>query len=307
MDGRRADLGLGRALDSGNYAPADAAPHVGVTGMAAAVLAGVVGLSAVLAVQTQANARLVDEQAKVQARFELAQKAIAAFHTGVSEDILLRNDQFKELRTRLLKEAAGFYADMEVLLAGQTDARSRRALAAGIFQLAELTRTIGSFREALAVHRRALAIRRELAAEPGAEVESRLDLARSLRLVGSMLGVTGGRAAGCCRLRTRRYGIGRKAGGRSPDERSSVRLADIRSNIALLLYYTGNPAGALLAVHQTSVAIREKLGRCRTRCHRVPARTVVELQRHRPRAQDDRQGDRGLEAAPQGVGDRAVR
>ena len=62
----------------------------------------------------------------MQARFEMAQKAIAMFHTGVSEDMLLKNAQFKELRTKLLKEAAGFYADLEKLLAGQTDAKSRR-------------------------------------------------------------------------------------------------------------------------------------------------------------------------------------
>src|SRR5262245_17368109 len=136
-----------------------------VTGTAAAVLAGVAGLLAVLAVQARdnaqlsasltretkastalaaANVQLVDEQAKVQARFELAQKAIATFHTGVSEDMLLKIDQLKELRTRLLKEAAGFYADLKNLLAGQTDTRSRRALAAGIFELAELTDKIGS-------------------------------------------------------------------------------------------------------------------------------------------------------------------
>ena len=46
--------------------------------------------------------KLVDEQAKVQARFELAQKAIGLFHTGVTEDALLKNAEFKELRTKLL-------------------------------------------------------------------------------------------------------------------------------------------------------------------------------------------------------------
>jgi hypothetical protein len=55
------------------------------------------------------NLELTDEQAKVQKRFELALKAIALFHTGVSEDMLLKNAEFKELRTKLLKEAAGFY------------------------------------------------------------------------------------------------------------------------------------------------------------------------------------------------------
>ena len=84
------------------------------------------------------HAALADEQAKVQERFELAQKAIALFHTGVSEDMLLKNPEFKELRTKLLKEAASFYTDLEKLLAGQSDAKSRKALAQGYFQLAEL-------------------------------------------------------------------------------------------------------------------------------------------------------------------------
>ena len=101
--------------------------------------------------------------------------------------MLLRNDQFKELRNRLLKEAAGFYSDLEKLLVGQTDTRSRRALAAGYVQLADLTLKVSSLEEARAVYRKALAIQRELAAEAGADVEIRLDVARSLVSEGSML------------------------------------------------------------------------------------------------------------------------
>src|SRR5262249_11086311 len=88
-----------------------------------ALVAGGVGTSWGLLRAGRANAQLAvkntelaEEQAKVQARFELAQKAIATFHTGVSEDMLLKNEQFQELRTRLLNEAAGFYGDLEKLL-----------------------------------------------------------------------------------------------------------------------------------------------------------------------------------------------
>jgi tetratricopeptide (TPR) repeat protein len=161
--------------------------RTGVTGVAAAVLAGVVGLSAVLAVQTRANAELEDERAKAEKRFELAQKAIATFHTDVSEDMLLKNAEFKELRTKLLKKAAGFYDDLKNLLERQTDAESRKALAAAYFQLADLTGNIGSIPEALAMHRKVLAIRRELAAVGGADVETRLNVARSLLVLGSLL------------------------------------------------------------------------------------------------------------------------
>jgi hypothetical protein len=48
---------------------------------------------------------------------------------------------------------SGFYTDLEKLLAGQTDAKSRKTLAEGYFQLAELTDKIGSKTESLAVHR----------------------------------------------------------------------------------------------------------------------------------------------------------
>jgi tetratricopeptide (TPR) repeat protein len=167
---------------------------------AAAVLAvaALGGLSAVLAVQRRANADLAaknseldDERNKVEKRFELAQKAIALFHTGVSEDMLLKNAEFQGLRTKLLKEAAGFYADLEKLLAGQTDAKSRKALAAAYFQLAELTDKIGDKEEALAAHRKALALRRELAAAEGADIETWLDVARSLEKVAGLLRATG--------------------------------------------------------------------------------------------------------------------
>jgi serine/threonine-protein kinase len=133
------------------------------------------------------NAELADEQAKVQARFDMAVKAIETFHTGVSEDALLKNAQFKELRTRLLKEAAEFYADLEKLLAGQTDAKSRKTLAEGYFQLAELMAKIGDQKQALELHRQALALRRELAAPPTADVETQLNLARSLWMTGGLL------------------------------------------------------------------------------------------------------------------------
>ena len=112
-----------------------------------ALVAGVVGLSAVLAVQTRAkadvarsldsetranvalaaaNAELTRSKAAVQDRYDLAVDAIKTFHTGVSEDFLLKQDQFKELRDRLLRDAVVFYRKLEGLLSGQVDARSRR-------------------------------------------------------------------------------------------------------------------------------------------------------------------------------------
>src|SRR5262249_10369432 len=171
--------------------------HPAVAGLIAAVLllmavgTTVSTWQAVVATRARAdlaakNAELAAEQVKVQARFDTALRAIETLHTGVSEDVLLKNDQFAELRTNFLKEAKRFYEELEMLLAGQTDTKAPKALAAAEFQLAELTRKIGSRPEGLAIHHKALAIRRELAAAPGADVETRLDVVRSLRSIGNV-------------------------------------------------------------------------------------------------------------------------
>ena len=128
----------------------------GAVATGVALVLGLVGTVIFAVGEARQRHELASEQAKVQARFDMAAKAIALFHTGVSEDMLLKNAEFKELRTKLLKEAAGFYADLEKLLAGQTDAKSRQALAAAYFELGELTHKIGDKKEALAVHRKAL-------------------------------------------------------------------------------------------------------------------------------------------------------
>jgi serine/threonine-protein kinase len=266
--------------------------RTGVTGVAAAVLAGVVGLAAVLAVQAQANAQLSaslkretkakldlasanaklsdehtkvearnrelsDEQAKVQARFELAQKAIATFHTGVSEDMLLKNAEFKELRTKLLKEAAGFYDDLKKLLAGQTDVKSRKALAAAYFQLAELTDKTGDKREALAAHRQALALRRELAAAEGADVETRLDVVRSLGQVGVLLSTTGDNAGALAALDEQRHLTERLEAEHPTDAVRSV-LAKSQDSIGLMHFYLGEGEKGL-ADWRKALAIQQKL------------------------------------------------
>jgi len=203
------------------------------------------------------NDALADEQAKVQARFDMAMKAIALFHTGVSEDMLLRNPEFKELRTKLLKQAAGFYADLEKLLAGQTDAKSRKTLAEGYFQLAELTDKIGDKKQALAVHRKALALRRELAAAEGADVETRLDVARSLGKVSELLRATGNHAGALAAYEEERDLAERLEAEQPTDAVRSV-LGQSHYGIGRVLEDMGKPEEALVSCRK-AVAIQQKL------------------------------------------------
>ena len=130
--------------------------------------------------EQKANADLSAANAKVKARYDLAVDAIKTFHTGVSEDFLLKEEKFKDLRNRLLKSASDFYGKLSALLGKETDLASRRALARSNFELAELTSKVGRPEAALAAHRAVLAAREALAAEPGADTATKVDVGRSL-------------------------------------------------------------------------------------------------------------------------------
>jgi serine/threonine-protein kinase len=176
-----------------------------VTGAAVALLAGVMGLSAVLLVQTRAkadiaralasetkaNIALAAANGRVQQRYALALEAIKTFHTGVSEDFLLKEETFKELRDRLLSSAAGFYGKLGALLDKESDLASRQALYQANFELADLTAKVGQTEAALAAHRAALAARRDLAAEQAADMGVRIEVGRSQTAVAQLLESTG--------------------------------------------------------------------------------------------------------------------
>jgi serine/threonine-protein kinase len=178
----------------------------------AAVLVALGGLAAVLAVQTRANRRLrqanldlgianakvtranADLQAageRERQRFDLAVEAVRRYHTDVSEDFLLKQEQFKDLRDRLLRDAIEFYRKLKGLLAGQTDPRSRRALARAYEEVGDLAGKIGSIPEALEAHRKALDVRRTLAREVPSDLATGTDVGRSLTAIGILLGQLG--------------------------------------------------------------------------------------------------------------------
>jgi serine/threonine protein kinase/tetratricopeptide (TPR) repeat protein len=213
------------------------------------LLAGIGGTTWGLFREGRANARLnakneelAQAQAKVEKRFELAQKAIATLHTGVSEDMLLKSDQFKELRTRLLKEAADFYGELGALLGQESDFASRRALAQSSFELAELTRKIGRSEDAMAAHQAVLATREKLAAEPGADPAILADVGSSLTEVAYLLQLTGKSDEA---LKTYRRAESMLAEAAVSDPEAQASLAACRARMALHLIYQADYAGAL--------------------------------------------------------------
>jgi serine/threonine-protein kinase len=252
----------------------------------AAVLVALLGTAAVLAVQTQANRRLntanldlreanaalaaanaqvsqanaglTAANERVVARFDLALEAVKLFHGDVSEDLLLKESQFDALRTKLLRGAADFYRKLEGLLKPQADQASRAALGRAYEALGEVTDKIGSKPEALAIHREALAARRALAAEPGADATITGDVTQSLLAIGDLQRVTGDTSGALSSYRES-LAICEALARANPNVTQFQRnLASSHHDIGLLLGVTGKPAGALEA-HGKARAIQQKL------------------------------------------------
>jgi len=162
-----------------------------VIAASAAVLVALVGVAIVLAVQSSSHRALRSAHDREQARFDLAMEAIKAFHSGVSGDMLLKEPQFQELRTRLLGEARAFFVRLEGLLKDHIDLRSRRAMAQAYNELAEMTDKIGPKLEALELFRSELAIRRVLALAPQPDAADRAEVSRCLLDVGRIEFQTG--------------------------------------------------------------------------------------------------------------------
>jgi serine/threonine-protein kinase len=227
--------------------------RAGVMAAGAAVLVALAGLGIVLAVQARANdhllraneslaaanARVMTANSELEAangrerqRFDLATEAIRRYHTGVSEDFLLRQDQFKELRDRLLRDAVAFYQKLEGLLVGQTDTRSRRALGRAYEEVGELTDKVGSVPEALAMHRKALEVRRALAREAAADPDVQADVGRSLIAIGYLQGKMGHYQEALASLQEARSVLG--VSTRSGRDRGAILREIARSD-----YWTG--------------------------------------------------------------------
>ncbi len=250
-----------------------------VASAAVAILAALIGTAAVLAEKTQANtdlriangllsvanarerknnADLTASNDRERARFDLAMQAIKLFHGDVAEDLLLKERQFEDLRTKLLRGAADFYAKLERLLKVQTDRSSRIELGRAYFELGELTANIGNKPEALALHRKSLTARREEAGQLDAEPDSLLDLAQSLLAVGYLLSETGDTARAQSAFNEARELADRLVASATAPDDARDTLGRIESAIGSLQALAGDTSAALQS-YRRALAIQEKL------------------------------------------------
>ena len=161
----------------------------------------------------------------------------------MSEDFLLKEEKFKELRDRLLNSASDFYGKLGALLGKETDVASRRALAQSNFELADLTGKVGRSEDALAAHRAVLAARRRW--QPSRRpAPAKVDVGRSLIAVASLLEATGKTDDA---LASYRRSESLLAGPAGADPSARAALADCRSRLGWLLETRGKSADALAA------------------------------------------------------------
>jgi serine/threonine-protein kinase len=250
-----------------------------VAAIAAALVAATIGLAAVLAVETRANAALKSANtalelanrrandansdlqlanARERARFDLALEAIKTFHTGVSEDLLLKEQQFGGLRSKLLQGATDFYRRLEELLRVQSDRRSRAALGQAYHDIGELTSKIGSQPEALAALRRGLELRVALADEASGDALAKLEVGQSLIAIGDLQEATGEVAGALAAFERARDLLAPLANARPGDASYRAAEANCLHGIARIHYHAGH-AGQALAEHEQARAIRQQL------------------------------------------------
>jgi serine/threonine-protein kinase len=244
-----------------------------VTASAAAAAVGLVGLATVVLLQQRANqalrtsninlliANTREQNARrlAQTRYALARKAVEAYYTGASEDVLLKQPELEDLRKRLLQTALEFYREMATTLTDSSDntPATRDELARAYAAVASITQEVGSKEDALAALERVRTILEDLLRAKPEDESLRRRLARCLQLLANVSQSTGRRdeaASTYNRALSLREGLLSE----HPDD-AALRLetAWVHQNIGSFHQEVGRRADALRSFQQALVHLDE--------------------------------------------------
>ena len=124
-----------------------------------------------------ANRELGEARDLARKRYGLALEAIEKFYTGVSEDVLLKEERLRDLRKRLLEVPRDFYERLTDELADSEEPSQRHALARACMALADITDNIGSKADALVLYQRAVGVLQDLLEQDPTTTDYRAQLA----------------------------------------------------------------------------------------------------------------------------------
>ena len=260
-----------------------------VTGTAAALVVGLIGLGGIATVQTRArndlankNNELVAEKAKViqanadltsantaldeqrkraEDREQLAIDAVKKFRDTVANEPMLKNTPaLEELRKKLLREPLSFFRDLRDRLQADADTQpeSLTKLASAAYELGQLTSAIGNKEDALKAYQESLEIMQKLVAQNPTATEYQNGLAGSHNNIGVLLSETG-KPDDAFKAYEAALEIKQKLVAHNPTVTEfQSNLAMSHNNIGNLLRATGKPDEALKA-HEAALEIRRKL------------------------------------------------
>jgi serine/threonine-protein kinase len=254
--------------------------RTGVTAALAALVVAVGGLLAVTAVQAESgrqlavknrelqdsNARLARARDRAERRVDLALGAVENFRSAVDGNLDVENRPENEgLRKTLLRAPLAFYQKLrddfrDAEDAGASEGKANLKLADAYFQLAKLSRDLGSQGDALKALDEAVALL-EPAARDSSNVDGRERLARVLRARGELQSESQVTiAAALDSFRQARQLLETEVRERPEAVESHLNLAEVLINTGVLQSRTGQ-ADEGLATLQESAAVLEQARR----------------------------------------------
>jgi serine/threonine-protein kinase len=141
--------------------------------------------------QREANEREGAALRRAGERFDAAMKAIRASENLAYGATLRREAHLDGLRRELLQTALGIYRELQESLEADASLEARSQLHAAYSRVANISKEFGLYDEALAAHRRALALVEQMASAAPADPEIRAKRAQRLEWIGGVLNLAG--------------------------------------------------------------------------------------------------------------------
>ena len=215
--------------------------------------------SAANAALRAANSRETAARQSAQGRGDLALDAIKRFYAGASQDVLLKEPRLESLRKLLLSSALEFCRKLQSVVASSAkDPVTQAELARALHNAGMITAWIGSRPDAIAAHRRALEIRKALAAGgDGADSGGREELALSYLALGALLEDLRHNVEAEVQLRRASAILEDLAKGGNDNARYLVNLSEVYSRLGELFRRSGRTEDQMKAL-RSMVATAER-------------------------------------------------
>jgi tetratricopeptide (TPR) repeat protein/tRNA A-37 threonylcarbamoyl transferase component Bud32 len=195
---------------------------------------------------------------RAQGRFDAAMKALRGFETITNDADVLREPALEALRGKLLRTALGFYKELQASLEEDASSDARFRLSDAYARVASLSWELGLQEEALATHRRALAMVEHMAAAAPDDPGVRAALAICHTRIGFTLR-TRGRPIEALWPYEQAREIQEQLVREDPaDARRQEALSWTLSNLGVIQQEIGRPAEAS-RLHQQAIAIHQDL------------------------------------------------